>query len=131
MRDQMLNHGLDQPLLGTDTGDFQVTFPGPGENLDRLRMPVDGTVTVVTPALEAQLNERQKKMVVLLVAGEKLTSRRCEDEFGVTRDTAARDFNLLMELGLLSDRAVADQPVMSCRLRLERAYSSENRQMKA
>ena len=52
--------------------------------------------------MEAQLNERQKKMVALLVAGEKLTSRRCEDEFGVTRDTAARDFNLLMELGLAS-----------------------------
>ena len=26
MRDQMLDHGLDQPLLGTDTGYFQVTF---------------------------------------------------------------------------------------------------------
>lgn len=39
-------------------------------------------------------------MVALLVAGEKLTSRRCEQEFGITRDTAARDFSLLMELGL-------------------------------
>jgi transcriptional regulator with XRE-family HTH domain len=38
------------------------------------------------------LNERQKKMVALLVAGEKLTSRRCEEEFGITRDTAVRDF---------------------------------------
>ena len=102
MRDQMLDHGLDQPLLGTDTGYFQVTFTGPGENLDRLRMPVAVSGTVVTPAMEAQLNERQKKMVALLVAGEKLTSRRCEDEFGVTRDTAARDFNFLMELGLAS-----------------------------
>jgi predicted HTH transcriptional regulator len=102
MRDQMLDHGLDQPLLGTDTGYFQVTFPGPGENLDRLRMPVAASGTVVTPAMEAQLNERQKKMVALLVAGEKLTSRRCEDEFGVTRDTAARGFNFLMEVGLAS-----------------------------
>ena len=30
MRDQMLNHNLDQPLLDTNTGYFQVTFPGPG-----------------------------------------------------------------------------------------------------
>lgn len=44
--------------------------------------------------------ERQKKMVALLVAGEKLTSRRCEQEFGITRDTATRDFSLLLELGL-------------------------------
>jgi predicted HTH transcriptional regulator len=98
MRDQMLNHGLDQPLLGTDTGYFQVTFPGPGDNLDRIRVPE--TRLAVTPVIEAQLNERQKKMVALLVAGEKLTSRRCEHEFGITRDTTSRDFTLLMELGL-------------------------------
>ncbi|MBI5896073.1 MAG: recombinase family protein, partial [Desulfobacterales bacterium] len=37
MHDQMLNHGLDQPLLSTEMGYFQVTFPGPGENIERLR----------------------------------------------------------------------------------------------
>jgi ATP-dependent DNA helicase RecG len=100
MRDQMLNHGLDQPILGTDAGYFQVTFSGPGENLDRIRVPE--IRLSVTPSVEAQLNERQKKMVALLVAGEKLTSRRCEQEFGVTRDTASRDFTLLMQLKLAS-----------------------------
>jgi len=35
MRDQMLDHGLDQPVLGTDTGYFQITFPGPGDNIER------------------------------------------------------------------------------------------------
>jgi len=98
MRDQMLNHGLDQPLIGTDTGYFQITFPGPGENVDRIRVPE--TRLIVTPAIEARLNDRQKKMLALLAAGEKLTSRRCEREFGITRDTASRDFALLMELGL-------------------------------
>jgi predicted HTH transcriptional regulator len=49
---------------------------------------------------EAQLSDRQKRMVSLLVQGEKLTSRRCEAEFGVTRDTATRDFKLLISLGL-------------------------------
>ena len=29
----MLDHGLDQPLLGTATGYFQVTFPGPGDKV--------------------------------------------------------------------------------------------------
>jgi ATP-dependent DNA helicase RecG len=98
MRDQMLNHGLDQPAIGTDTGYFQITFPGPGENVDRIRVPE--TRLTVTPAIEARLNNRQKKMLALLAAGEKLTSRRCEQEFGITRDTASRDFALLMELGL-------------------------------
>ena len=98
MRDQMLDHGLDPPILGTDTGYFQVTFPGPGENVERLRVP-DSRV-LVTPSVEARLNERQKKMVLLLVQGEELTSRRCEAEFSVTRDTASRDFALLLKLGL-------------------------------
>ncbi len=100
MREQMLNHGLDQPLLGTESGYFQVTFPGPGESLERLRAPASVQRPVVTTAVEAQLNERQKKMVALLAAGEKLTSRRCEEEFGVTRDTAARDFGFLLDLGV-------------------------------
>ena len=81
MRDLMRNHGLEQPVLGTDTGYFQVTFPGPGDNLDRIR--VSKTQTLVTPAVEEQLNERQKKMVSLLVQtpsvrNHPIISRLCE-----------------------------------------------------
>ena len=55
----MLDHGLDLPILGTDMGYFQVTFPGPGENIERLRVPEKRLL--VAPAVEAQLNERQRK----------------------------------------------------------------------
>lgn len=34
MKERMLDHGLDAPLLGADAGYFQVTLPGPGENLN-------------------------------------------------------------------------------------------------
>jgi len=98
MRDQMLDHGLDQPLLGTDTGYFQVTFPGPGENLERLQVPEKHLV--VTPSVEAQLNERQRRMLLWLAEGRELTSRQCEAEFGVTRPITAGDFGKLVELGL-------------------------------
>lgn len=98
MRDQMLDHGLDQPLIGTDTGYFQVTFPGPGEDMERIRVP--GSQLQVTPAIEAQFNERQRQMVLLLIQGEQLTSRRCEKDFGVTRETTAQDFRLLVKLGV-------------------------------
>jgi predicted HTH transcriptional regulator len=76
----------------------QVIFLGPGENIERLRTPEKQLL--VTPSVEAKLNERQRAMVSLLVQGEVLTSRRCEEKFGVTRDTANRDFSLLLELGL-------------------------------
>jgi len=112
MRDQMLNHGLDQPLLGTDTGYFQVTFPGPGENLDRLRVP-EARLTV-TPAMEARLSERQKKIVAQAARDGVVTNRWCVQHLKVVKDTAHRDLLELVELGLLvrtgRGRSVAYQP---------------------
>lgn len=99
MRDAMLNHGLEEPHIAQQDGFFVVTLPGPAGNLDRIRTP-ENAGGLVTPAVEAQLNERQRRMVALLVSGERLTSRRCESEFGVTRDTATRDFALLLKLGI-------------------------------
>jgi predicted HTH transcriptional regulator len=64
---------------------FQIRWPSPAQvyhQLPSLSLTFAGQVSA------------------LLVAGEKLTSRRCEEEFGITRDTAARDFGLLMELGV-------------------------------
>ena len=98
MREQMLNHGLPEPLLGTDTGYFQVTFRGPGENIDLITVPE--VRLLVTPAAEAQLNDRQRQMVIMLQEGQRLTSRLCETAFAVTRDTTTRDFELLMKLGI-------------------------------
>lgn len=104
MRDQMLNHGLDHPTLGTDTGYFQVTFPGPGDNLERIKAPE--AQLQVTPSIEAQLNERQRKIVKWLADGKELTSRQCEKAFNVTRPVTAKDFGKLVELGL-ADRVGA------------------------
>ena len=90
---------MEKPLFGTDTGYLQVVFPGPGEeDIDWIRVPE--ARLLVTPAIEAQLNARQKRIVLLLLQGEELTSRRCAEEFNVSRDTTAHDFNLLIELGV-------------------------------
>ena len=99
MRDAMLNHGLDEPKIDQQDGFFVVTLPGPAGNYDRIKMP-ENVGGLVTPAIEAQLNERQKKMVALLTNGEELTSRRCEVEFGITRPVTAKDFGTLVKLGV-------------------------------
>jgi predicted HTH transcriptional regulator len=99
MRDAMLNHGLEEPAIAQQDGFFVVTLPGPAGNFDRIRVP-ENAGGLVTPAVEAALTERQKKMVAILSAGEELTSRRCETEFGISRPIAARDFGELMQLGL-------------------------------
>ena len=99
MRDQMLNHGLDQPLLGTDTGYFQISFPGPSDNIERLRVPE--TQMLVTPSIEAQLNGRQKKILAHVVESGSVTSGWCFKEFGVVYNTAYRDLNALVNLGVI------------------------------
>jgi len=99
MRDQMLDHGLDQPVLGTDMGYFQVTFFGPGENVERLRVP-DSRLRV-TPAVEAQLNERQRRILAHVLEAGSVTSGWCLQEFGVVYSTASRDLAALVRLGLL------------------------------
>ena len=104
MRDHMLDHGLDRPRLATDTGYFQVIFAGPGESVDRLRVPASAVGQLATPAVEAQLTDRQRRMLALLVQGEQLTSRRCSELFGVSRPVSAKDFRLLCELGLAAKK---------------------------
>ncbi len=94
----MLNHGLDEPLLGTEMGYFQVVLPGPGENIERIRVPESNLQ--VTPALEAQLSERQKDMVRQLVAGEELTSRKCQELYGLSAQAVFKDFRELVRLGI-------------------------------
>jgi len=102
MRDQMLDHGLDQPLLGADMGYFQITFPGPGDDLDRIR--VTTTRLLVTPAIEAQLNERQKRILAHALEAGSVTRRWCVTEFEIVNDTAGRDLKSLVDLGLLTPK---------------------------
>lgn len=99
MRDQMRDHGLDEPILGTDTGYFQIIFPGVGENIERLRVPQ--MQPSVSPAVEAQLNERQKKILAHALEVGSVTTGWCVKTLGVVRDTAHRDLVGLVELGLL------------------------------
>jgi predicted HTH transcriptional regulator len=99
MRDHMLNHGLDQPILSTEMGYFQVTFPGPGDNIERLRVPERRLL--VPPTVEAQLNERQRLIVVHALESGAVTTGWCIETMTVARDTAHRDLVALVKLGLL------------------------------
>lgn len=99
MREQMLNHGLEPPVLGTDTGYFQIVFPGPADNIDRLH--VSRERLLVTPSVEAQLNDRQKLILAHVLETGSVTRRWCTAEFGVANDTAGRDLRSLAERKLL------------------------------
>lgn len=100
MRDQMLDHGLEQPAIGTNTGYFEVTFPGPGDDIGRIRVPE--TRLLVTPAVEARLTDRQKRIMGHVLDAGFVTTGWCMESLGVARDTAHRDLVGLVELGLFS-----------------------------
>ena len=90
---------LDHPLLGTDSGYFQVTFPGPGDDIERIRVPE--TRLLVTPAVEAQLNERQREIMSYVLTEGSVTNRWCRSRFHVVYNTAYRDLQVLVDLGLI------------------------------
>ncbi|MEQ9411967.1 MAG: hypothetical protein RIK87_29910 [Fuerstiella sp.] len=90
----------NEPLLSTNSGCFEITFPGPGEDLNRLRVPEEAIGAVIEPSVAAELTTRQKEMVALLRQGVELTSRFCEQRFEVSRDSTSRDFKALVKHGL-------------------------------
>jgi len=100
MREAMLNHGLDEPRIDQQDGFFVVTLPGPAGNYDRIKVPADA-LGLVTPAVEAQLNERQKRIIVETQEAGFVTSGWCQKTFHVVRDTANRDLVGLVRFGLL------------------------------
>lgn len=99
MHDAMLNHGLDAPAFSEHDGYFVVTFPGPNGNYERLKV-AEGTPGLVSPAVESQLNKRQRDMVARMVRGEELTSRVCQKRYKVTAQALHRDFQKLVSLDL-------------------------------
>lgn len=100
MRDAMLDHGLDAPSFTEQDGYFIVTLPGPNGDYDRLTVP-QGTIGLITRAMEARLNERQKKIMVEVQQNGSVTSGWCRKSFTVSYDTANRDLLELVEFKLL------------------------------
>lgn len=100
MRDAMMDHGLAEPEIEQQDGFFVIKLPGPDGNFDRIRTPKN-IIGQVTPAIEARLNERQKRIFARVMAEGSVTRGWCVAEFGVANDTAGRDLKGLTELGLL------------------------------
>jgi predicted HTH transcriptional regulator len=100
MRDAMLNHGLDEPKIDQQDGFFVVTLPGPAGNYERIQTPANAS-GLITPAVEAVLNERQKKILIEVQKTGAVTSGWCRKNIPVVYDTIRRDLLGLVELGLL------------------------------
>ncbi len=101
MHDQMIDHGLEEPILSEDTGYFQVVFKGPGNNISKLRIPETAKKKIVTPSVEEKLNKRQKQIITQVLKKGSVTSGWCKKRFNVVYDTTQRDLSKLVDLGIL------------------------------
>ena len=101
MKAAMLNHGLDAPTYDLTDSYFRVTLKGPGDDLDRLMIPA-GTPAGIPPALEKQLNRRQKAALQEVLKSGSVSSGWLVKSEEVTYDTANRDLIDLSNLGILA-----------------------------
>jgi predicted HTH transcriptional regulator len=100
MTGAMLDHGLDRPAFALDQGCVVVALPGPGDDLDRIRISKE-TPTGLTPAQEEALSDRQRAILREAVTSGFITTAWCIEAFDIVKDTARRDFRHLVKLGLL------------------------------
>jgi ATP-dependent DNA helicase RecG len=96
MKAAMLGHGLDEPKLAIDDDYFVVTLPGPGENLDRIRVSDTQDSKTI-----GHLSARQQKIVEQAVLVGSVTASWCVENLDVSRNTAFLDINHLAELKYL------------------------------
>jgi ATP-dependent DNA helicase RecG len=100
MKTAMLNHGLDEPKYDLVDGYFRIVMQGPGDHLERLRVPHD-TTGAIPAAVEDRLNERHKKILERCATEGSVSTAWVMGQLGIVRDTARRDFAWLIKLGLL------------------------------
>lgn len=96
MKAAMLRHGLDEPKLSIDDDYFVVTLPGPGDDIDRIRVPSTQGNQVIE-----QLSERQQKIIQQAVLAGSVTASWCVENLKVSRKTAFKDLRQLVELEFL------------------------------
>ncbi|MBT3193054.1 MAG: DUF4062 domain-containing protein [Verrucomicrobia bacterium] len=100
IRVAMQDHGLDMHKLDKRDGYFKVILPGPDGDFDRLRSPTD-VQGLIPPSVEAQLNDRQKQIMVQVQTEGSISSGWCRKTFGVAYQTVYRDLTGLVSAGLL------------------------------
>lgn len=103
MHDMMVNYGLKPPELDYDSGYFTVTFYG-AEDILKVNPSKLNVVFEIPADKLSQLTPRQKDILKYILDHARITSEECTKAFGITRDTANRDFKRLMKIELIEQK---------------------------
>jgi ATP-dependent DNA helicase RecG len=104
MRAAMIDHGLDAPQIEMSDGYFQVILFGPGEDLKRLRAPVNTGQSAVPPSIEEILTDRQKQILAQVLEKGFVTSGWCKKKFDLAYQAIYRDLSVLTNLKVLKSQ---------------------------
>lgn len=105
MHDMMINYGLKSPEFDYDSGYFIVTFFGP-EDILKVSPSEYSTIFRIPDEKISQLTTRQRDILKYVLEHARITSGECTKAFGITRDTANRDFKRLMDLALIEQKGL-------------------------
>ncbi len=92
----MEQHGLPRPQFEELSGEFVATLIGPGEKF----------MQEVTPGWMQGLNERQIKAMGYVAKEGKITNRKYQEFFDISRTTAKRELRALVTRGLLQQQGI-------------------------
>jgi len=95
MRDQLVNHGLPPPEFNFDAGYFVVTLFA--------QERVEGAVRIASDLL-AQLDKRQRGIIDFVQKHRRINRAESIRRFKISRASATRYLNSLVELGILEKR---------------------------
>lgn len=98
MENLMLAHGLKKPVIRATKSFFRIIFNGPGDNILDLTpdVPEEDAIDL------SYLNKRQLEIIELIVnKGKEVTTREYSKRFGISRYSAIRDLNGIIETGLV------------------------------
>jgi ATP-dependent DNA helicase RecG len=95
MRDVLTQHGLPPPRFSYDGNYFVVTFSGNRQHGGTLQVGAD---------LLASLDDRLRKIVVIVEEKGRITSLECAKKLRVDRSTAIRSLNKLQKHGVLEKK---------------------------
>lgn len=99
MQDAMARHGLESPEYAFRDGYFVVRLKGPADNVDRLVVPE--TSGAAAQAIEKSLTDRQRDILERLAKGGAITSAKCMELYGITRQAINADFTKLIDYDLI------------------------------
>jgi len=95
MRDYLKKHDLNPPRFSIESGYFVVTFFGQNTTSEHVK---------ISPDILKQLNSGLQELLKIIIDKKRYTNAECREHFNVSKKTANKYINKLIEIGVVERR---------------------------